>query len=125
VTGWRLPRQTGNWAADVAALQVAWSTASTDEQLAACRLRTSQLVERSGPMLDAVREAFRPLVEVVLQVARAWADIVRDVFGPTLTQADVTRWPVDGVEREAALAARRARGAGPAPRRLDGRRARR
>lgn len=130
VLDFRLPRQTGNLRADERALCRAVLAASTPAQVAACRLRREQLSERKTAMLTETMEA---LTAPLAEAAQRFAEIGRGLFAalqplstPLASLAEAVKQDAGARQSvmERALQAKRSRGTGPAPRRLDGRRAR-
>jgi hypothetical protein len=138
-TAWRLPRSTGDRAADLRAARHALVMATTDEQLAAVAVRMESLRDRQAAAARATWEQLRPGIEALVELGRelfaGFAEGIRQVgeaLAPVLAEFGKTRGlqaqrPDDRWER--ALQARRTRNTGPArrqrpPLRIDARRAR-
>lgn len=79
----RLPRSTGNLAADCAAARLALLAATTDEQRAAVRLRMESLAERqweqSAELARQLDQAFAPLREAMAALAEAGATWMQQI----------------------------------------------
>jgi hypothetical protein len=119
----RLPRSTGNLAADWLAAQLAFVAATTDEQRAAVRLRVESLTERqqlqNAELARQLEQAFAPMREVVDAIAEAGAVWLRQIgerlrpFFDGLRRAGLVDESPSADPRERALAARRSRNTGP------------
>lgn len=115
----RLPRATGNLAADWTAARTAEHTATTDAQRAAVRLRIESLTERQRVAADEwmriLAEAFEPMhayIEAASRAMRQFGESLRPLFNG-LRDAGLLDEPESTDPRERALAARRNRGTGP------------
>ena len=116
---WRLPRQTGDLAADIRACSRARDSASTDAQWAAVAVRAAQLAERSRlPFQHLARSFQRTFQDIRVEVDRV-ARNLRAAMGVPELPARTGDDHADA--RAAALHARRNRNTGPPPARLDGR----
>lgn len=122
VLEFRLPRETANLAADWAAARIAEHAATTVAQRAAVRLRLESLVARQR-IANAERDrimaaAFEPMRSLINGMSAAFLDAARAMqpFFDGLRRAGVIDESSPADPRERALAARRNRGTGPAPR---------
>jgi hypothetical protein len=123
----RLPRSTGNLAADWRAAQRALLAATTDEQRAAVQLRMESLAERqrvqSAELARQLDQAFAPVREVMAalgEAGAAWMQQIGERMRPLfdgLRRAGVVEEAPPADPRERALAARRNRNTGPQQRR--------
>lgn len=122
----RLPRSTGNLNADSRAARRALSAATTDEQRAAVQLRIVSLEERHREAEQAQTEAFRramedmaPRVQAVIADMGEWFRRFGEALRPVtaeLQRIGTIHKPESTDQRERALAVRRNRNTGPAPR---------
>jgi hypothetical protein len=123
----RLPRSTGDLAADWRAARIALAAAETDEQRVAVRLRMESLEERqqarNAELARQLEHVFAPMREAMAVIGEAGGVWLRQIgermrpYFDNLRQAGVIDDPAPADPRERALAARRNRNTGPQQRR--------
>lgn len=133
---WRLPRSTGDLAADWMAAAIALRTATTEDQRAAVRVRTADLAARQRAhnvrqreSLQTALDTLRPIWAAHLEAWREWFQGIAPVFAEIARRLgeQATAPPVihEGAAKHARAhpieRARRNRGTGPPLPPLDGR----